>query len=303
MQDDSQRIGFFKISRHFLQSELMDKSPLHFKMWVWMVARANYRDGGGLQRGQLRTTIREMREALGYRAGFCKKLPTVKEVRCAYTSFMNDELIRINRTTHGMVITILNYDVYQSDSPSRGTRAGTRRDNWQGTQEGMPEHDTTDRDYEENEAPEIGARHTAGHTGGHEAGHLGGENAKVIPIIEKNKEYKKYPPYNPPLGGNGGVGKVGRVEKVKIPPWIPPDLWTEFKRHRYRLKAPMTPYAEKRAIIKLRQLKDDGYDPEAVINKSIECGWKGLFPIKEESTEDAFRQFQEEHRAAEQAHR
>lgn len=97
MASNDQKIGFFKISRHLLNSKIMDKPPLHFKLWIWMIARASYRNGDGLQRGQFRTTIRKMQQAMGHRAGFCKKLPTIKEILCAYTSFADDEMITINR--------------------------------------------------------------------------------------------------------------------------------------------------------------------------------------------------------------
>lgn len=61
---------------------------------------------------------------------------------------------------------------------------------------------------------------------------------------------------------------------------IPPDIWRDFKQHRTKLKAPMTAHAEKLMLRKLEQLHAQGHDPTAVLEQSIERGWKGVFEIK-----------------------
>lgn len=67
---------------------------------------------------------------------------------------------------------------------------------------------------------------------------------------------------------------------LALPTWLPKSLWGEFRKHRQKLKAPMTPYAEERAIARLERLKAEGFNPIDVVNNSIDGGWKGLFPIK-----------------------
>lgn len=69
-----------------------------------------------------------------------------------------------------------------------------------------------------------------------------------------------------------------------IPDWLPQKTWKEFKSHRQKLKAPMTPKAEDLLIKKLDRLRQEGNNPVAVIERSIECGWKGVFPLKPEHT-------------------
>lgn len=58
---------------------------------------------------------------------------------------------------------------------------------------------------------------------------------------------------------------------------IPIDLWAEFRRHRKLLKKPMTPYAEKLILAKLARFEAEGHDPVAILNTSIENGWRGVF--------------------------
>lgn len=65
-----------------------------------------------------------------------------------------------------------------------------------------------------------------------------------------------------------------------LPGWLDRSLWNEFRKHRSRMRKPMTDYAEKRAIMKLEALREQGNDPRDVINQSIDSGWQGLFELK-----------------------
>ena len=62
----------------------------------------------------------------------------------------------------------------------------------------------------------------------------------------------------------------------------------DFKRHRIKLKAPMTDRAVTLMLSKLDNLS--GGDDEkkiAILNQSIENGWKGVFPLKKEKFNNA----------------
>lgn len=65
-----------------------------------------------------------------------------------------------------------------------------------------------------------------------------------------------------------------------LPVWFPVDAWESFESHRKQLKAPMTDQARKLNITALKKLKEQGHDPQAVIEQSIRNGWKGLFELK-----------------------
>jgi hypothetical protein len=69
-------------------------------------------------------------------------------------------------------------------------------------------------------------------------------------------------------GGNG------------IPEWISKDLWSDFREFRIRIKAPLTDRATKNIISELEKFRNEGQDPEAIINQSITRGWRGVFKIK-----------------------
>lgn len=66
---------------------------------------------------------------------------------------------------------------------------------------------------------------------------------------------------------------------IELPSELPATTWKAFRDHRQRLRAPLTHHAETLLLAKLSRLAGDGHDPAAVVEQSIERGWKGLFPI------------------------
>lgn len=68
--------------------------------------------------------------------------------------------------------------------------------------------------------------------------------------------------------------------KTEIPSWLDSALWNEFVLHRKQIKKPMTVLAENRILKKLTELRQQGQDYEAILNKSILSGWTDIFPIR-----------------------
>jgi hypothetical protein len=107
--------GFILISRKWFDCyEITNGPPLRSKLWIWMLLKANFKDHGKLKRGQLFTTIEEIRNAMSYRKGYCVTKPTIDEIRSAYEAFTKATMITTTKTTRGMIITILNYNKYQN---------------------------------------------------------------------------------------------------------------------------------------------------------------------------------------------
>lgn len=72
-----------------------------------------------------------------------------------------------------------------------------------------------------------------------------------------------------------------RQEKeITLPDWLDPDVWFDYIDHRRILKAPMGKRAKELVIMKLDRLRQSE-DPRSIVDRSIEQGWKGLFPRKE----------------------
>lgn len=124
--------GYILISRSLLESPIWSKPPLYLKIWQYLLLKAQHRDFKQLKRGQLFTTVNEIRDACTYHVGCRKEAPTKDQIYKVLrwmsvensTSIRNcDEgnnesvvkapMIAITKATHGMVITICNFNVYQ----------------------------------------------------------------------------------------------------------------------------------------------------------------------------------------------
>lgn len=78
----------------------------------------------------------------------------------------------------------------------------------------------------------------------------------------------------------------GVAPKLALPPWLEPDAWQAWHAFRNSRKG-WTAHARTLSLRKLTELHTQGHDPRAVIEQSIERGWTGLFPLREDSTHAA----------------
>tara|TARA_R100000656_G_C3916161_1_gene121938 strand:+ start:394 stop:732 length:339 start_codon:yes stop_codon:yes gene_type:complete len=70
---------------------------------------------------------------------------------------------------------------------------------------------------------------------------------------------------------------------VIIPDWIKPEKWEEFKEHRKLLgkNKVLNHLSTKKIINKLTKYREQGYDPNAIIDEAIENGWTSVFITRE----------------------
>lgn len=88
--------------------------------------------------------------------------------------------------------------------------------------------------------------------------------------------------------------------------WIEPEAWSAFCEMRRKIKAPLTPYAEKLILRELVRLKSAGQDPQACLDQSIRNGWRDVYPLRDKGlpaavdnlakTSDYLREF-DQHKA------
>lgn len=74
--------------------------------------------------------------------------------------------------------------------------------------------------------------------------------------------------------------------KLITPDFLDSQLWNDFKQHRKELGKPLTPTAERRLLIKLERMKNEGQNIHKAIETSIECGWRGIFDVKDDVKSD-----------------
>jgi len=75
--------------------------------------------------------------------------------------------------------------------------------------------------------------------------------------------------------------KKGKKEvEIILPEYINSELWNAYVEMRKKIKKPLTKYAIKLALNKLEKLRQEGEDPNQVLEQSILHCWQGLFPVK-----------------------
>lgn len=78
----------------------------------------------------------------------------------------------------------------------------------------------------------------------------------------------------------GETEKKPPKSPFKIPDWVDPKLWRDFKEHRQKLRKPMTAKAESLLIGKLTKFREQGHNPTELLETAIERGWQSVFPKK-----------------------
>lgn len=63
----------------------------------------------------------------------------------------------------------------------------------------------------------------------------------------------------------------------ELPEWLDEFRWDQFKIHRKSMRKKMTNYAEYLLVEKLRKFKEQGYDPNELIDHAILQGWQSVF--------------------------
>ena len=96
---------------------------------------------------------------------------------------------------------------------------------------------------------------------------------KVVSVVEKEKAIKKETIY---------------------PDWLSMESLVAFIEHRKKIRKPLTDKALEMTITKLSGFRDDGYDPNLLINEAIMRGWQSVF--LPEKDQEKFKLKQAEHK-------
>ena len=81
-------------------------------------------------------------------------------------------------------------------------------------------------------------------------------------------------------GDKGVEGDKPLLSVFVLPEWIDKKIWDNYLESRKKLKVPPTENAKGLLVKELERLKDDGDDPNEVLNQSIMKSWRGVFPLK-----------------------
>lgn len=80
-------------------------------------------------------------------------------------------------------------------------------------------------------------------------------------------------------------GKKGKKTSIELPDWLPKDNWRNWCDYRRARDKKLAEQTMKVNLTKLGKLRAEGQDVAAVIDQTIERGWKGFFPVKDSASE------------------
>lgn len=118
--------GWFAMNRAMFSHPIFEGNPDRVAAWAWMIATAAWKDvkqnANGktvtVKRGQLLTSYRQMSKATGV---------SIKSLRNLILRLKGENAVVIDTGTGRLLITIRNYDKYQSKHADGGTGEGTAR--------------------------------------------------------------------------------------------------------------------------------------------------------------------------------
>lgn len=116
--------GWIKLHRKIIESTIWDKPPLYLKVWMYLLISAQHAQYKGLKRGQISTSIPDIIEACKWHVGARVERPTKDQVyqvlsflrkpdEGGHESDTEATMITTTKATHGMLVEVLNYNVYQ----------------------------------------------------------------------------------------------------------------------------------------------------------------------------------------------
>lgn len=119
---DDRKAGYYLMARRIDESPIARMPPHVREIWHLLIRKAMWRDGTDLKRGQLLTTYKQIQEDLHWTVGYRKHtyekhhIQTALDLLAAPTPEHTTAhpMIRKAKTTRGILITVLNYDVYQN---------------------------------------------------------------------------------------------------------------------------------------------------------------------------------------------
>lgn len=138
--------GAILVARKLNSSAIFEKPPLYLKVWLFLLTQAQHNNYKDLKRGQLYTSIPKIQKAVSWKVGYRTETPTKDQIfnvlewlrkprESNHESNESTPMITTTKATHGMLITICNYNVYQTlenyesnSEPNDNNDTNTRRE-------------------------------------------------------------------------------------------------------------------------------------------------------------------------------
>lgn len=120
--------GYILQPRKIDDSPVIHESPVTRELWFYLLRNVNYTDGGQFIRGQGFFRLSEIAEDLHWWVGYRKMKYSKSAITKALRRLCEGNMTETTKATRGIVITILNYDIYQDPTKYEGNYEGPTKD-------------------------------------------------------------------------------------------------------------------------------------------------------------------------------
>jgi hypothetical protein len=110
--------GYYIKARKIRESEIAHCAPCVREIWDWLLGEANHEDkkvgNKTIKRGQCMRSYKDIQDDLHWRAGWRKITYSRSDCENAMKVLRRGGMITTLKTTRGMIINVVNYDLYQT---------------------------------------------------------------------------------------------------------------------------------------------------------------------------------------------
>jgi hypothetical protein len=106
--------GYYIKARQIQESEIAHAAPSVREIWDWLLREVNHKDKHGISRGSCVRTYQDIRDGLSWYCGWRKMSYSKHDCENTMKWLTKRTMITTKKTTRGLRISIVNYDVYQN---------------------------------------------------------------------------------------------------------------------------------------------------------------------------------------------
>lgn len=116
-------------------------------------------------------------------------------------------------------------------------------------------------------------------------GKLGGRPKKTESVSENNRMATETKANHKPITNNHKPITNIKPTVAALPDWLSAEVWDSFQKHR---GSKFSVKAQELTIKNLAEYRDQGQDPNKILETSIANGWKGVFPEKQKGQQNGY---------------
>lgn len=119
--------GYILLSRKIDESDTMRLPPATREIWLYILRKVNHSDFKNLKRGENIFTYKKIQDDLCWYAGYRKMTYTKNDIAKSIRRLHERNMIETTKATRGVVIKVVNYDVYQDPNNYEGHKEDTTK--------------------------------------------------------------------------------------------------------------------------------------------------------------------------------